>query len=190
MSFLKNNRFKLILMSLSILLFSSVIGSVVNAEYFSGGRKNNASPLAYYASSVSSYGYTSHYDAGRAYWNSHSQVNIAKTTSTTGRPDIYYIGNSSVSGLLGQIVPYTSTGSQASVSSYWDYTTVFMYDNQMRASSKYSASTVKYNAAHEIGHTIKMAHVPIPHNSVMVQGFYNIPSYLTSFDSGEVTAKW
>lgn len=190
MSLSKSKSLKIIIVFLTILMFWSIIGEVVNAAYFGGGRKNNASPYAFYHSSVSSYGYTSHYDAGRAYWNSHPRVNIKKTTSTSGRPDIYYIGNSSVSGLLGQIIPYTSYGSQAGVHSYWDYTTVFMYDNQMKSQSSYSSSRVRYNAAHEIGHTIKMAHVPIPHNSVMVQGFYNIPSSITSFDYGEVSAKW
>lgn len=187
---MKAKHFKLILMSISFLLFSTVFGSVANADYFSGGRKNDAHPFAYYASSVSNYGYTSYYDAGRAYWNKHSKVNILRTTSTSGRPDIYYISNTSVTELFGQIIPYNSSGTQVSTSSYWDYTTVFMYDNQLRVSSKYSASTVKYNAAHEIGHTIKMAHVAAAYNSVMVQGLYNIPSSLTSYDSSQVSAKW
>lgn len=191
MKSLKMRYLKFIIISFSVLLFSSIIfDGVANAEILAGGRKNNAKPYAYYHSSVSNYGYTSNYDAGRAYWNSNSRVNIARTTSTLNRPDFYYIGNTSVSGLLGQIIPYNSSGILVGASDYWDYTTVYMYDNQMRAQTYYTTSRINYNAAHEIGHTIKMAHVPIPYNSVMVQGWYNIPSSLTSYDSGEVNRKW
>ncbi|WP_207205150.1 hypothetical protein [Peribacillus sp. TH16] len=68
--------------------------------------------------------------------------------------------------------------------------TVTMYDNQMRAQSNYTASYIRMNAAHEIGHSIKMAHVAKAYNSVMPQGWRAIPSSLTSYDSGEVTKKW
>lgn len=190
MKILKSNRVAVIMLSLTILLISSFAGSPASADYLGGGRKDNASPRAYYHSSVTSYGYVSHYDAGRAYWNSHLQVNITKTPYTTSRPDIYYIGNSSVSGLLGQIIPYNSAGSQVGATSYWDYTTVFMYDNQMRAQSTFNSKYTHYNAAHEIGHTIKMAHVSSPYNSVMVSGWRAIPGYLTTYDSGQVSAKW
>jgi len=177
-----------LIVSLSAVIF---FGGVVQADTFNGGRKNNAKPSAFYDTSVSTYGYTSHYDAGRAYWNENSNVNITRTFSVLNRPDIYYIDNTAVSGLYGRIYPYNSSGVLVSPDSYWDYTTVFMYDNQMRATgSNFTSSRVKYNAAHEVGHTIKMAHVPIPYNSVMVQGWWNIPASITSYDSGEVNSKW
>lgn len=191
---MKSTRLKflrLIIISFSVLLFTSIIiESTANAAIWAGDRKNRAKPYAYYHSSVDLYGYKLNYDRGRAYWNANSRVNITKTTSIANRPDIYYIGNSAVSGLLGQIIPLNSLGNTVSVTSNWDYVTVFMYSNQMIAHPNYSVSRVNYNAAHEIGHAIKMAHVPIQNNSVMVQGFYPIPSSLTSFDSGEVNRKW
>lgn len=177
-------------MLMSLLMLESIIfTSVVDAAIFAGSRKNYAKLTVYYHSSVSAYGYTSNYDRGRAYWNAHSKVNITRASININRPDIYYIGNTSVKGLLDRVIPYNSSGIKVSASEYWDYTTVYMYDNQMRAQSNYSSSRINYNAAHEIGHTIKKAHVPIPYNSVMVQGWYTIPSSITSFDSSEVNRK-
>ncbi|MFC9706635.1 hypothetical protein ACFTRD_00585 [Paenibacillus sp. NPDC056933] len=168
-------------------------GSFASADYFSGTRKNGSKPMAYYHSSVADYNYTSHYDAGRTYWNGNSRVNIARTltNSTVTRPDIYYIGNTATANFYGQIVPYNSSGSTVGPDDYWDYTAVFMYDNTMRATgSGYTSANIRYNAAHEIGHTIKMAHVPIPYNSVMVQGWRAVPGSITTYDSGEVNSKW
>lgn len=191
MKIFKKKNVKLIVTSLSILLFGLIcFSSVVKADFFPGGRKNNAAPYAYYHSTVSGYGYTGNYDAGRSYWNSSSKVNIKKTNGTIGRPDLYYIGTTSTPGLIGRIIPCNSAGVQVSTGSYWDYATVFMYDNQMKALSNYTNSRINYNAAHEIGHTLKMAHVTSPYNSVMVQGWYNIPSSLTNYDSGEINKKW
>jgi predicted Zn-dependent protease len=191
MKSLKLKHLTLIIITLSVLLCTSMIAEgVIKAAYFSGGRKNNAAPSVFYHSSVSSFGYTSNYNAGIAYWNANSKVNITKTFTSVHGADVYYIGTTATSGLLGRIVPYDSSGNVASTNSYWDYTNVTMYDNQMRAQSNYTSSRINYNAAHEIGHTIKMAHVPIPTNSVMVQGWYNIPASLTSFDSGEINSKW
>ncbi|MEY9971980.1 hypothetical protein ABH966_002354 [Lysinibacillus sp. RC46] len=152
--------------------------------------KNNAMPNAFYHSSVAAYGYAANYDKARSYWNGSSKVNITKTTSSAGRPDIYSVGTTSVSGLLGQAGGYNSSGSAVSLDSNWDYATSIIYDNQMRAQSNYTASRINFNAAHEVGHTIKMAHVGIPHDSVMVQGWWEIPSGLTSYDSGEINKKW
>lgn len=46
-----------------------IIWGLVSADYLSGGRKNSAKPFVFYHSSVADFGYTGHYDAGRAYWN-------------------------------------------------------------------------------------------------------------------------
>ncbi|SFF05955.1 hypothetical protein SAMN04487969_112157 [Paenibacillus algorifonticola] len=190
---MKNHKMRYVYSMTLSFLAVFLFGSVVSADYFSGNRKNGAKPLAYYHSSVADNGYTSHYDAGRAYWNGNSKVNIVKTetNSVVSRPDVYYIGNTSIAGFFGQTIAYTSSGDITTADSYWDYTTVFMYDNTMRAKgSDYSAPTVKYNAAHEIGHSIKMAHVPFPYNSVMVQGWRSVPSAITTYDSEQVDSKW
>lgn len=163
----------------------------VGATAFGGGRKNNGWPKAYYHSSVAANGYTSNYDAGRAYWNQSYIVTIGKTTSTANRPDIYYIGNTSIPGVIGQFTPYNSLGNPVTVNSYWDYTTVFMYDNQMRALSNYTTLRINYNAAHEIGHTVKMAHPSsVLYLSVMAQGWNDLPYSIRPYDLDEVNKKW
>ena len=91
---------------------------------------------------------------------------------------------------MGRISPKTSSGTEAGVDSFWSYVVVTMYDNQMRAQSNYSTSYINMNAAHEIGHSIKMAHAASAYYSVMPQGWRAIPSSLTSYDSGEVGKKW
>lgn len=178
----------MVVLLLAVFLTVMFKGTEAKADFFGGDRKNGPAPRAFYTSSVSMLGYTANYDAGRAYWNSNSLVNIQKV-GNINRPDLYYIGDTSVPG-LGQVTPYNSAGLVAPLNGYWDYTTVFMYHNQMVAQSNYTNSRINYNAAHEIGHTLKMAHVGPPTNSVMVQGWRNIPSTITSYDSGEINRKW
>lgn len=185
-----SDKLKLGIALLSMLLISAIIFEAADAATYAGGRKGNAKPNVFYSASVSNFGYTSNFDAGRAYWNTNSKVNITKTTSLDNRPDIYYVGNTSNVNVLGVAAGYSSTSTLVALTSYWDFATATIYDNSMRAQSNYTTSRINYNAAHEIGHTIKMAHVGIPTNSVMVQGWYNIPTSITSFDSGEVNTKW
>ncbi|GBF74412.1 hypothetical protein PA598K_02755 [Paenibacillus sp. 598K] len=172
---------------LSLVLF----GSVASADYFGGTRKDGSRPSAFYHSTVAQYGYTGAYDAGRAYWNAKSQVNITRAviSNPIDRPDTYYIGNTSVPDFWGQIAPINSSGVIAQPNEHWVYVDVIMYDNTMRASGHQQAN-VRYNAAHEIGHTIKMAHVNIPTNSIMVQGWWPIPASITTYDSNQVDLKW
>lgn len=166
---------------LSTLSFSILalvmFGSIASADYWGGNRKGGPNPSAFYHSSVNQYGYTGAYDAGRGYWNANSKVNITRTPiyNAIDPPDTYYIGNSATPNLWGQIAPTNSSGNLALPDEYWVYVEVTMYDNNMRAAGHQPAN-VRYNAAHEIGHTIKMAHVPIPTNSVMVQGWWAIPA--------------
>lgn len=191
MKCLKLKYSKLIIITFSVLLFTSIISeSVAKANYFSGGRKNNADYFAYYDSSVSSFGYSSNYDTARSYWNASSVVNITRTFSLLYTPDIYYVDNTATSGLLGQVIPYDSSENVVGASSYWDHTHVFIYDNQMEAQSPYTTAYINYNASHEVGHTIKMAHTSPPISSVMIQGWYSSPSSLSVYDSGEADLKW
>lgn len=180
---------KLLIVLISVLaLGPSFLSTIASADYFSDGRTSNAKPYAWYDASVINYGYTSHYDAGRVYWNSHSAVDIKKSITNSSTYDKYYVGNTSTSGLLGRIPPKNSSGLETGVDSFWSYVVVTIYDNQMKAQSNYSASYVNMNTAHEIGHSIKMAHAALAYNSVMPQGA--IPSSLTSYDSGEAGKKW
>lgn len=185
----KYNKFLIALISV-LAIGTSFLSTSASADYFLGGRTNNAMPYAWYDSSVANYGYTTNFDAGRNYWNSHSKVDIKRAFSYSSSYDRYYIGNTSTSGLLGRIYPYNSSGVEVSADSNWSYVVVMMFDNQMRAQSTYSSSYINMNAAHEIGHSIKMAHAASVYNSVMPQGWRAIPSSLTSYDSGEVSKKW
>lgn len=171
-----------------LLLFTFTTSA--SANYFGGSRTKNAKPVVYYDSSVSKYGYTSNFDAGRAYWNSHSAVNITKSTSYKKGMDQYLVANTSVAGLLGEIIPVNSSGIEVSTSASWSYVLVKIYANQMKNLSNYDSSHISMNAAHEIGHSIKMAHASKAYNSVMPQGWRKLPSSLTSYDKGEVTKKW
>lgn len=80
------------------------------------------------------------------------------------QPYVYYIGTSHDENLLGQAFYKDSSGNGVSADGYWDHVILYMYDNSMRANSNNSDSRVKYNAAHEVGHSIKMDHVPIVAN--------------------------
>jgi len=64
------------------------------ADIYSGGRSSGTFN-AIYGSPISEYGYTSIYDNARNNWNGiTSKVSVGKTTSISGDPDIYSIGNS------------------------------------------------------------------------------------------------
>ncbi|MFM9282163.1 hypothetical protein [Paenibacillus jiagnxiensis] len=174
--------------SLSVLTFASISYATI----WAGGRSSGANFSAYYDSSVASYGYTNHYDSARADWNSaSSSVNITKTTSTSGNPDKYYVGVSSVAGLLGQISRYTSSGQVVtSLSDDWAYATVSIYHNNMDAYGEdgMSQSERISNATHEVGHTLSMAHPVTSRSSVMKQGVQSIG--VQSYDKESLIEKW
>lgn len=111
MKIFKTNYFKLTISLLVILLITSMgFETITSADVFSGGRKDNSKPSAHNHLSVNQYGYSSHYDRGRAYWNAHSNVNIKKSNNSVSLSDTYYIGNTSVAGMLGRIIPYNASG--------------------------------------------------------------------------------
>ncbi|MDC3413182.1 hypothetical protein NC797_11645 [Aquibacillus sp. 3ASR75-11] len=191
MSFIVKKILKSIMVLTSAVVLSSMFFIIdVKADYFGGSRSYQAAPYAWYHSSVYSYNYDDNYDAGRGYWNDHFGVNIKKTYDTGTYIDRYYVGNTSTSGLLGRIQPINGNSEVASVNEYWYRVNVFIYDNQMRAQSSYNNSHVSMNAAHEIGHSIKMAHASSAYYSVMPQGWRTLPYNITSYDSGEIDAKW
>lgn len=163
--------------------------TTAEAVIFGGSRTGNSRPTAWYSSSVGSHGYTSNFDKARNYWNAHSKVNITKS-STSANSDRYYVSNTSTSGLLGIMTPYTSSGNRADIHGNWNYATVHVFENSMRSTSNYSASRVNYNIAHEIGHSIKMAHASKAYHSVMPQSWITIPSSLTVYDRQEIDRKW
>lgn len=167
-----------------VIIFAS---STSFATIFSGGR-TSANFNAYYDSSVASFGYTNAYDAARADWNAASNsVNVGKTTSTSGNPDKYYVGNTSVTGLLGVQAGYNSSGQILGTNETWTYSTVSIYHNQME-DYRMSFSEKISNATHEVGHTLSQAHPVTSQNSVMKQGIQSIG--VQDWDKGSLIAKW
>lgn len=166
------------------LIFAS---SISYATIFSGGR-SSANFNAYYDSSVASYGYTNAYDTARSDWSAASNsVNIGKTTSATSSPDKYYVGNTSVAGLLGVQTAYNSSGQNVGTSDKWAYSTVAIYNNQMEAYNMTSTQKIS-NATHEVGHTLSMAHPSTSQNAVMKQGIQSIG--VQAYDRESLIAKW
>jgi hypothetical protein len=184
LSFSKKTLFTIVGFLSIIVIFAS---STSFATIFSGGR-SSANFNAYYDSSVASYGYTNHYDTARADWSAaSSKVNIGKTTSTSGSPDKYYVGTTSVVGLLGVQTPYNSSGQNVGTSSTWAYSTVAIYDNQMNDFGMSFSERVS-NATHEVGHTLSQAHPVTSQNSVMIQSIQSIG--VQNWDRESLIAKW
>lgn len=185
---------KLKKLSIPLLIIASVctIPSMLSAQSFSGGRKT-AVFEAYYDASVANYGYRQTYDQAIANWNAtSSKVSITKTTSTASLPDKYYVGNTTVPLLWGQISPYKKNllGNivVAKTTDTWLYSTVSIYHNNMYDYS-FTAAEIHSNATHEVGHTLSQAHPPLDaKSSVMFQGRQSIKP--TSYDIASIQAKW
>jgi hypothetical protein len=160
-----------------MLVFLFVLPVVALADIF-GGDKAHPVTYAWYDDSVSAYGYTPHYDAGREYWNGitdYAHVYSNKGDYVDGH-DKYYIGHSNPDpDVVGQMTPFYITWYGEHLEAWdnddWDYCVVTMYHENMEYILSYSAGTVKYNAAHEIGHSLKLAHPTHDANTVLEQGF-------------------
>lgn len=188
----KNNR---IIIIVSIMLTVSLLSSVCFAYYKTGGRSSGFFKC-YYDSSVSSYGYTPHFDAGYNDWNGRSsKVSISKTTSLSNYPDKYYIGNTSVENRLGLSTHWKKDifGSivPAGSSDTWLYSTATMYHNTITEPGEVlTYSQILKVASHEVGHTLSMDHVFYDDiaKSVMRQGVST--TMVQSYDIEELKKKW
>jgi hypothetical protein len=171
-----------------------------NADTFIGDRYGSGTHSAWYHSSVSDYGYSNHFDQALTYWNNNSSnVYVTRNYGTyENYQDRYYVGTTEVKDLIGLTAFYQYRfPSYTNVSSddYWDFCDAIIYENTMRSSSNYSTEAVIMNIAHEIGHTLKLAHTPMYygapyHDSVMNNGFYPIYPSMTDYDYQELTSKW
>jgi hypothetical protein len=196
---------KMVKVILNSLVFTSIIVFMVhtsetNANTFPEDRNGLGTHTAWYHSSVADYGYTYHFDAARSYWNNNSaNVYISKNSGSHKKyQDRYYVGNTEVKDLIGLAAYYQYTwfsSENVASSDYWDYCEIIIYENNMRSSSNYSSNAVKMNIAHEIGHTLKIAHAPsyygsYYYESVMNKGFFPIYSSTTDYDRQELYFKW
>ncbi|MBN7774463.1 hypothetical protein [Clostridium aminobutyricum] len=187
---MKIKKFTKTIVLVAILTLAS--GSFCYADTFTGGR-SSAVYKAYFDSSVSSYGYSPHYMAGMSNWNNiSSKVSLSITTSTSDYPDKYYIGNTATNGLWGQTAIYKKNllGQivTAQTTDTWVYSTIVLYDNQMKAYNM-NAAEVKSTATHEVGHTLSLAHTTASVESVMREGAIQFIGP-TTYDITQLKAKW
>ncbi|MDT0124904.1 hypothetical protein Q9R46_19725 [Paenibacillus sp. RRE4] len=171
----------------AVVLATISISSIVSADYWPKGR-SSAKFNAYYDSSVSSYGYTSAFDAGREGWNGiSSNVAIGKTSSTSGLNDKYYVGTTTNSRLVGQASYYSPSGTPVDREALRAYSTVALYHNTL--DDKFPGVEYRTSAAtHEIGHTLSLGETTPNVNSVMQPLLQKIG--VQTYDKNELKAKW
>jgi len=214
---LKNKFKKIIINSIICLTSLTIFGSVASATTFSGTLKSGVNRPVWYSPSVASYGYTSHFDAGRDYWNRDTKVNLWKWDQANNSTDRYYVGTSypkdSDDGELnvdGAQSSYkvTSTGAvvEADKNEDWNFSVVTIYHNALSSPEKnYARELVNEVTAHEIGHSIKMAHslgTYSPNSSYADKYGYledtimhpskvrKLTSIIRPYDQKEVERKW
>lgn len=197
------------LITISVLLLIFSFAGITSADIL-GGTKKNVATSAWYHESVAQYGYTSYYDEARTYWNKmNSKAFIGKKTSGNlqkGEDDQYYINSVHPTrglGLLGATTGYKKTlfgYDDVLPDANWDYATVVVYEDAMKAvnpklsgsnsTATYSRSSVIYNMAHEIGHSLKLNHPTHTYPTVLRSGLHLMPSSPYNQDKYELTYKW
>jgi len=202
------------LTSLSIFSTTSYAYDKKETErYFGGNITTGLNRPAWYDSSVKSYGYTSHFDTAREYWNRMPGINIWKWDKANNSTDRYYVGTkhprdtTGKIAIYGQQTPYKIVNGKAvEVKNYnedYNYSVVTIYHNAI-SEDKLSRSVVNLTAAHEVGHSLKLKHTPriaiegekgkyvyleyIP--SVMRQDNYGLYMPMFRYDLTSVGEKW
>jgi len=146
----------------SLIVLTSL--SFFSSTSFGGTIQNGVNRPVWYSPSVASYGNTSHFDAGRDYWNKDTTVNLWKWDQSNNSTDRYFIGTiyngTNADETIGLTTPYKVVNGRAVLASYdenWNFSAVTMYDSTMKKIGM-SRSQVEENAAHEVGHSVKMKH--------------------------------
>ncbi|SDL98714.1 matrixin family metalloprotease [Paenibacillus jilunlii] len=142
------------------LLFSSIVSADTHSPR---GGNDNGHIQAWYDSSISSYGYTSHFDHAVSTWNGrNANVSISKTLNNSGQVDRYYVGTTTELGLYGRNLWYNDLGISVDPDWFsWSRSVVSVYDNQLRNHNNgvnFTSTRIRHTTAHEVGHSLGLAH--------------------------------
>lgn len=109
---------------------------VQEADLYVGG-PNTGQRAAWYSNSVTSYGYNSLFNQGRASWNNiSSNVKVLYTPSTSTNSDRYYVGTTPTANVLGIMLPFRNvngTVRQVFTTEPWQYASVSAYHNEIQS---------------------------------------------------------
>ena len=168
-----------------VLLLSPVQNAL--ADYWKGGKTWDGVTIYEFDSSVYDYkyDYENVYNSAISNWEGISSA-VSFTEGEHRYADKYYVGNSSVQGLLGRMDPYSAVG-LTSLDKNWNYTKVHIFHNNMDSEGMTKAQRIS-NTTHEIGHSLKLSHPTRNETSVMNQGIQKIGP--TSYDKSELRSKW
>lgn len=128
--------------------------------------------------SVIQYGYTPHFVSAADAW-SHidERIKVSNLKLNGARHDIYYVGTTRVSGLLGVCVAYDKNifgkASPTEDFSKADFHTVVLYHNNFEKYQMNFRQRVS-TTIHEIGHTLGLTHPTTAEPSVMRQGIQDL----------------
>ena len=188
---------KLIIASLIALSTLITTIPVVKATVF-GYKRATGVFNVYYDYTVAQKGYTTQFDWARSKWSAaSSKVSIGKTTTATTSTDQYYIGYHPIEHHYGETFYYG--GKQDPNLSDWDYSMVYIFDNNMVKDDMKNDTNMKSVALHEVGHSLGLAHTnevnsTLRSQSVMTSGedpFVNFNITAPSdYDKGELRYKW
>ncbi|WP_195573918.1 matrixin family metalloprotease [Paenibacillus sp. 1001270B_150601_E10] len=192
---------KVIIASLIALSAVATVIPSADATVFGKTRNGGGQFSAWYDASVSQKGYTTYFDYARSQWSGIStKVSISTTTNPTTSTDQYYVSNSIVADRLGQCISMSKTTGEVDPNvKNWDYSMVYMFDNNIVLGGYNNDTNKKNTALHEVGHSLGLAHTndinsTLRSQSVMTDGSdtfrnRNITSPST-YDKGELKYKW
>ncbi len=188
-------KLKSIISMVIMVVITLSIYSVSYADCWSGTtNKVNSEGKIYFwkDSSIESYGYSAKFTSAISNWQfSVDAMSFSNVTSADDYTDRWYVGDTVISGLGGQIIPrkknWLGLWVTADLDEDWSHCKVYVYDNQM---DYYNLTTLERvsNITHELGHSLKLDHPSTTQISVMNQGIQDIgPS---AYDEQEYLSKW
>ncbi|NMI07837.1 matrixin family metalloprotease [Paenibacillus sp. SZ31] len=165
-------------MIISFICFFIVFLPSANATTFGHIHSQGGKFGAYYDSSITTYGYTSHFDFARNSWAGISpNVAISKSSTRGYGIDEYYVGTSSTPHLYGLFSPYNDVFSVGvtvdPLKRNWVYSVISVYDNNIKDDGLKNSTNIRHTTTHELGHSLGLAHTedtPKKATSVMTKG--------------------